>query len=208
MGPVDYTIVFRKYFLAFAAHFYENYLKFFSAVGINPESYDWTVLFNKLSRTNNVGFAGDYSGWDGHLSPEFIMATCDVINEWYGDDAENELVRRVLFDELVHTQQVAINTVYYTHIGNPSGNPYTVILNTIVGAMYLMYVWFLVAPKEYNSGASFDQEVELAIYGDDNEVVPSPEASVFFNPDVVTQELAKLDLKYTAADKNGQSRVS
>ena len=130
--PVDFTLLCRKYFLAFAVHFYNQRRDSFTAVGITPESSDWDEMWRYLRESSDRGFAGDYSGWDGNLSPMFIAGVCEIINRWYDDGETNALVRRVLFDEMIHTQQVAMNLVYYTHVGNPSGNALTVIINTIV----------------------------------------------------------------------------
>lgn len=208
LPPVDYSIVFRKYFLAFSVHFYDIRLKTFSAVGINPESLEWTRLYYRMLETGDTVFAGDYSGWDGNLSPAFLMACCEIVNDWYDDGEENAVVRRVLFDEIIHTMQVAVNVVYMTHLGNPSGNPATIIINTILNAMYLRYVWLRLAPAEYRSLALYEEHVRDCIVGDDNVVSPSEEVASFFEPNAVTAELALLHLDYTAASKDGAAHFS
>jgi len=203
--PVDYSILSREMNLAFVAMLMKNRLKCFSAVGINPQSLEWTMLMTHLQQVSEVGFAGDYSGWDGNLSPAIIMAVCDVINAWYDDGDEAAMVRRVLFDELVHTNQIAIDVVYQSHIGNPSGNPLTTVLNTIANYYYLCYAFLELAPVEMNDPIFFDQYVRVFIYGDDNIMAVHPEVVNFFFPANVSRILKEMNMTYTAADKKGDS---
>jgi hypothetical protein len=205
--PVDFTIVCRELFGAFSSAFYHNRLKYFSAVGIDPMSTEWTQLYNKLSSNSMQGFAGDFSGWDGNLSPIFMDSVCDIINAWYADSEENQLARKVLFDEIIHTPQCAMNEVYYTHGGNPSGNPLTVIINTIMHMQYLMYSYFKNAPPEYSNLNSFLENVKAFIYGDDDLITVKPEVLTFWNPAIILQDLKELNLTYTNAHKTGPAEV-
>lgn len=203
--PLDFTIVFKEFFGMFNAHFYQNALKFFSAVGVDPESQQWTDAYQRLSAVGRIGFAGDYSNWDGNLHPEFIAGVVKIVNSWYNDSPANQLARHVLFDEIIHTPQAMLNLVYMTHIGNPSGNPMTAIMNTIIGAMYLRYCWLKLAPPEFNSLQHYEERVRDLIYGDDNIVSVEEEARSFFHPSALTVELAKLGMTYTNATKTGES---
>ena len=203
--PVDFTIVFRMYTISFTTNFIANNKKFFSAVGIDPESSDWTQLMKYLESNSDLGFAGDYSGWDGNISPIMIEECANLVNAWYADSDENQLLRKVLFDEIAHTPQAFLTTAYMTHIGNPSGNPLTAIMNTIVNAMYLRYCWMKLAPAEFRSLASFEENVRDKILGDDNIISVRPQVREFYNPDTLAEELAKLNLTYTSATKDGKA---
>lgn len=165
IAPVDYTIAVRRMFMDFAIAFYGNSCNFFSAVGINPESYEWTKLYNYLAKTGTKCVAGDYSTFDGTLMPEMIDAVADIINEWYDDGAENAMQRRVYINEMIHTMQLVENCVYATHQGNPSGNPLTVIVNTIVNFLYLCCVFLEIYPE--SSLEEFYEAVSVICYGDD-----------------------------------------
>lgn len=205
--PVDFTIVARRLFMAFNTAFYANRLRFFSAVGIDPNSLEWTQMYNQLITNSRVGFAGDFAGWDGNLSPQFMQGVCTVINRWYNDSIENQRAREVIFDELIHTVQCSSNVIYSTHIGNPSGNPFTAILNTIVDAMYLRYVYLTLAPALYNSLAEYNKNVKDYEYGDDNIVSVTGPVLEFFNPTSIREELLKLNMDYTSANKNGPAKI-
>jgi len=206
IAPVDYTILFRKYFLSFAAFYYQNRLKTHSAVGIDCEGPEWTQLYDKLREVGPEGFAGDYSAFDGKLDPDLIRASCDLINHWYDDGDENALVRQVLMDEMVHTVQIANNLVYVKHRGNPSGNPLTVIINSLVGAYYLRLVWRMSCEQrgrlDLRALKNYDKYVRDSIYGDDNIVAVHPEVHDIFNAQVVHDILGTHHIEYTDADKS------
>lgn len=205
IAPTDYTMLCRKYFLSFAAFYYQNRLKTHSAVGINCEGPEWTTLWNKLREVGNKGFAGDYSCFDGKLDPDIMDAACDLINEWYNDGPEAARVRKVLVNEMVHTVQLANNLVYIKHRGNPSGNPLTVILNTLVGAYYLRLAWRESCHKmgevDLAHMRCYDKYVRDSIYGDDNIVAVHPEVQELFNAGIVHDILAAHHIEYTNADK-------
>lgn len=201
--PLDFSLNFRRLTLAFSATFYRNALRFFSAVGMDPESFDWTRFYQRHARVSTRGFAGDYSGYDGNLSPQLIMECCEIINRWYDDDEEHQIARRVMFEEIVHTPQAFGNLVYQTHLGNPSGNPLTAIMNTIIGQLYVLCCWLELAPSSMRSLTHFEDNVVTTIYGDDIDFTVSKKAQKFFNPDNISLALRKMGMTFTAASKQG-----
>jgi hypothetical protein len=205
--PLCFTLVARRLFGAFNDVFYMSKLEYFSAVGINPDSAEWSILYNRLNSKGGLGFAGDYAGWDGNLSADFMMQVCELINNWYDDGDVNKRARRVIFEELIHTTQCARDLVYSTHHGNPSGNPFTTILNTILHAYYVRYVWLEVAPIEYRSLATCEKHVADVSYGDDGAYGVTEEALRFFNPTTFGATVRTLQLEFTGTDKNTVARI-
>jgi len=205
IAPMDYTIVFRKFMLFFCAHFMSVKLSTFSAIGINAESRDWTQLMRTLKEKSPIGIAGDYSRWDGVMSAQIMEKVAErIVNRWYNmgsvDESAN-LARRVLVDEMIHTPVLAMNLMYGQHGGNPSGNPMTAIINTIVNAVYMRYVYAKIMPLDQSSMIDFHRNVKMFIYGDDNIIAIRPEIRSFFNMQTVSREFAKLGITYTTADK-------
>jgi len=205
--PLDFTIICRKYFMEFCDAFVLSCLSSYSAVGIDPYSIDWTILYNKLVNVSDVGFAGDYSKYDGHICARMLSMVCTAINEWYSfeaDHASRALVREVLFDEIIHTVQLYGNVLYMTHQGNPSGNPLTTIINTIVNHSFLMLAWLGVAPPELCSPVHYYENVSEALYGDDNLLAVTPRALKFFNMLSVSGELSTYGVPYGMAEKGAE----
>jgi hypothetical protein len=71
--PVDYVITFRKYCGDFVAAFYATHHQSFSAVGMNPESYEWTRMYEYLADVGTTAFDADYSNFDGSSVPRFCL---------------------------------------------------------------------------------------------------------------------------------------
>lgn len=197
--PTDYVIVMREYFLAFAAYFYENRFMMGSAVGINCESPEWDRMTTILLANAERGIAGDFGNYDGSLKTQFIGICLEIIQDFYNDD--DALIREVLFDEIIHTHIQVLNLRLVKHVGNPSGNPMTTVLNTVVNMCYMAYCWMIVAPPEQKDLAFYSKNVCLMAYGDDNILSIKRQALTFYNMVTVTSAMAGLGIEYTDPDK-------
>ncbi|APG77459.1 hypothetical protein [Sanxia water strider virus 9] len=211
IAPADYTVLVRKYFFAFEQMFYKNHSKFFSAVGINPESYEWTVAYNRLRQYGNKCCAGDFASYDGTLMADLMFEVGEIIDDWYKLNGEKDeqatAVRRVLIDEMIHTYQLINNCVYKTHQGNPSGNPLTVIINTMVNVFYMRLVWMEIMSEKKPQWATMDeyhQNVIEEAYGDDNRLVIKQKVIDLYNQITITECLARHKITYTDELKSGE----
>lgn len=204
IAPVDYTILCRQYFASFVQMFYQHHGEFFSAVGINPESYEWTKSYNRLKTYGRRCVAGDFSSFDGTLMAELMAACGEIIDDWYKLKGETDptatMVRKVLIDEMIHTVQLVQNCVYKTHQGNPSGNPLTVIINTMVNAMYMRLTWLEITAEKAPALCSLDtyhQNVLEEIYGDDNRLIIKEPVIEIFNQITIAETLSNHGITYT-----------
>lgn len=204
IAPLDFTLLVRQMYLDFVMAFYSAQGDiFFSAVGINPESYDWTRLYNYLAEKNHEVVAGDYECYDGKVMPEVIEMVGDVINAWYGGTEEESRIRETLFEEIIHTVQLCENTVYMTHQGNPSGNPLTTVLNTIVNVSLMALTWLEIMPQ--SSVSEFFTEVHFKGYGDDNEMAVSPKFQEKFHQNSIADALLAHNIVYTSESKSSDA---
>ena len=201
IGPVDYTLLFRKYVLPFLAHMYRARLKTCSAIGINCESTEWTQLTHRLYRNGIYrGFSADYGNFDGSIPGQIFMFIVQVINKWFCGTAEEDLVREVLFSEVLHTCQLSINTMYFTHVGGPSGYPGTAPINTLVAKFECCYVWMKNLPPTLTLH-DYHYHVNDVIYGDDVKCGVSDEASPYFNITSFNRTMQPFGRTLTMADK-------
>jgi len=204
ISNVAYTIYTRRYTQSFVAFMEENRLKTDSAIGINAEGFEWTQLMNKLLAVSNKGFAGDYGQYDSTLMPECMDAMCDIINAWYDDGEENALIRKVIFDEMIHTVSLVNNCLYGKHCGNPSGTPLTSLVNTLVNMIYTRYMYLELAERhapQYCSLHHYRKHVAAGIYGDDNIFAVAEEILSWYNMQTVSAIFAEYGLEYTTATK-------
>lgn len=195
-GPMDYCLVFRKYFLAYCSGIQEDFSRHECCVGINPYSFDWTVLANKLSSKGRRVLAGDFKNFDGTLHPDFMWAICDCVNEWYDDG--NDTLRETLFSELVNSVHLYGDDLYaWTH-SNPSGNPFTAILNSQVLSLKFRYVFSQITGLHPRW---FDAYVALCTYGDDHVLNVAEDIASAFTFDAIVSAFADLGMTLTREDK-------
>jgi hypothetical protein len=85
---------------------------------------------------------------------------------------------------------------------NPSGHPLTVIINCIVNSLYMRYAYYVNNPQKEVS--SFQHNVHLMTYGDDNGMNASPRVP-WFNHTTIQAALREIDVSYTMAEKEAES---
>jgi hypothetical protein len=161
VGPLHQTILMRIYFGDFISFLQDKCVTHPVAVGIDPHSFEWSRLRNRLSKTDKSVIAGDFSNWDGVL-PTFVMdAVCDFINQWYNDGEVNSRVRKLLFYHLTHPTNIHDDIIYMTVGGVPSGVGGTSTLNSVANMLmfyFILTVIFSLTVEEFN----------FSFYGDDN----------------------------------------
>jgi hypothetical protein len=209
-GSMDYILAFRRYFLGFFAYMMENRINNGSAVGINPYSIEWHHLATYLQTRGPHVVAGDFSNFDGSLMASVLQLILDEIIEWrfkyateFGIGLEydiDEKVMRVLFDDIINSTHIRGDNVYkWTH-SQPSGNPGTVIINTLFNETMFRYVFATVTRLPM---MHFDKYVNFVAYGDDNCANISADVIESFNQETITSAFADIGLTYTDEQKTG-----
>lgn len=203
-GPMVYTLVFRKYFLGFAAHCAKNRIENEISIGTNVYSADWTRTAEKLCSKGNKVIAGDFENFDGTLVLEILAEIVELINEFYNDGPENAQIRRVLWKEIVNSIHVCGDNIYMWTHSQPSGCPITAILNSLYNSISMRYVWLTVMPSEYCTMKAFNDHVAMVSYGDDNCVGISDEVIDHFNQLTIADGYTQIGMKYTDEAKSGE----
>nr|QZZ63321.1 hypothetical protein [Nelson Picorna-like virus 4] len=209
--PVDYSLLMRKYTLDFCVAVKDSREYMDCKVGIDPQSLEWTTLYYWLSEFSNICVAGDFTRFDGSMPAELIDDVREDIDYFYTEfgecSEEDRNVRTILFDELIHTIHLAQDEFYMTHIGNKSGNPITVILNSRINSRYMKLAWLGLCEKldkmDYYSMAKFKLNVRMANYGDDNILAIKEEVIEWYNQETISEYLADFKIIYTNEEKTG-----
>jgi len=215
-APVDFIIASRMFFLAFCAAFIANRNSFFGSIGINPESAEWTFLYNRHRVKGKYGFDIDFKNFDGSAKAIVIALATDLINNYYNDGPENALKRRVLIQEMIHTRSwlrtdrhgnVWFTPMVQKHCGVPSGTNITCIIDTLVQAIYMRVVYRIIMRKsnrrDLMSMKVFNDRVADTGFGDDGFVTADLEILKYFNRVSVIQTLADFGITCTDAKKTG-----
>lgn len=203
--PQHLVIAIRQYFLDFAAHVMRNRIDNGIAVGINPYSLEWTKLAHHLQSMGNHMIAGDFSNFDGSLLMQILVKIMEKINEWYGDDEESQLIRAALWEHICNADILVRGEVIRKTHSQPSGNPLTVIINSLFNGI-VMRIAYMLLKKEQGLPAVCDYRKHVAeiIYGDDDVKSVSVEILDWFNQLTLTDALASFGLTYTDETKTGK----
>lgn len=215
-SPLDLTYLTRKYFGSFISLFYATRNFTESSVGIDVFSKQWGHMIEKLYKKSDVGFDGDFRGFDTSMHSQFVHAFYKHVDKWYKDNdpnwtKEDSVVRFILCMELMNTLELVGNSLYRSHHGNPSGNVLTTVMNTMYAQWLIRmgYVSIMGTGKsdpahranDLGGLAGFRKNVGLEVYGDDHIVAVSRKASEF-NALTFGKWLGEHDIGYTPAVKN------
>jgi len=197
---LDYTIVFRMYFLDFCIFLMRHRGSTGSCVGINPRSEEWHTLAKDLSRFKSV-VAGDFSQFDKKQQIEFLWAILDLINRWYDDSDVNKNIREILWYEVVFSFHIFGGEIIQWISSLSSGHPATTIINTILHVMLMMYVFVITSRLGLHGIQFFREKVCARVYGDDGVYSISDDAIHFFNQHTITEVMLKIGYIYTDEGK-------
>lgn len=201
-GPMVFTLVFRKYFLGFAAHCARNRIDNEISVGTNVYSVDWTRTAMRLQSKGEKVIAGDFSNFDGTLVLDILYALLDVVNRFYADGEENAQVRHILWKEIINSVHLNGDDLYLWTHSQPSGCPITAILNSLYNSASVRYVWMLTVPPLMATMKCFHENVSMVSYGDDNCINIHDRAIDYFNQQTIAEGYATIGMKYTDEAKS------
>lgn len=206
-GEMIFTIIFRMYFLGWAAHMWRRRREVECCVGIDALGVDWHMLaLDMKSKGDNI-IAGDFSNYDGTLPAEVVWAVLDVVSAFYSNaTSEDQLVRVALWSDIANSWHVTGNTIYLWAQSNPSGCPITSLLNSVVHSILARYVWLGLARERCPSMCSLRDYRAMVVhrnYGDDDLWSVSSEVLGWFNQQSLTSEFAKIGMVYTDETKKG-----
>nr|AYN75548.1 replicative protein [Halhan virus 1] len=202
--PQHLVIAIRQYFLDFSAHVMRNRIDNGIAVGINPYSLEWTKLAHHLQSMGNYMIAGDFSNFDGSLLMQILVKIVEKINEWYDDGEEAQLIRSALWEHICNADILVKGEVIRKTHSQPSGNPLTVIINSLFNGIVMRIAYMLLKVKKgLPAVCDYRKHVSEIIYGDDDIKSVSVEIIDWFNQLTLTDALASFGLTYTDETKTG-----
>lgn len=203
--PAHFVLAFRQYFLGFSAWCMHNKIDNEIAVGTNQYSLDWNKIALKLKTKGTPVIAGDFSNFDGSLNAQILWAILDIINDWYDDGDEARKIRMGLWAHVVHSTHIFDDNVYMWTHSQPSGNPFTVIINSIYNSTVMRLAWQIIMKPHGLSGMNhFNTYVSMISYGDDNVLNISKKVIDYFNQETIAEALASIAHTYTDETKSGE----
>lgn len=203
-APGDWSIVVRKYCLAFTRVMQRNGTIFEAAPGTIAQSAEWEMLYHYLVQFGcDRMVAGDYKAFDKSMPAVIIQAAFDIIynvSKAAGFTEADLLVLRGIQEDTSFPLIDMNGDVISFYGSNPSGHPLTVIINSLANSLYIRYA-YLLSGHDVNN---FKKDVALLTYGDDNAMGISKKCHNFDHT-VIQKILESLDITYTMADKESAS---
>nr|DAZ87922.1 TPA_asm: hypothetical protein [Phagomor virus 3] len=205
-GPVDMTILVRKYYGSFMAHLMENCVNGECSVGLNVHGDEWSMMYNNLKSVGDHWIAGDYAAYDKRLPYQILMCVADVVNAWYDDSDENKRVREGLMIAMASSLHLADHVVYETHHGMPSGVPITAVGNSVANSIMFRVAFLDIATEKFGKEkavqlfSDFNALVRMVAYGDDH-ILRVSKAVSWFNMISISKFYAKYGMEYTTTSK-------
>jgi hypothetical protein len=139
-----------------------------------------------------------YKLWLPQFNPEITKEEVD----------EHLKIIDVMTIECIHAVELCGNTMYMSIQGNKSGNPWTALINTLVGIMYAHCTWRELCRDTDNLDllplSCFDDHVKMFAYGDDNIFAVSDEALTFFHAKNYAECMKRHGVDYTNESKKGE----
>lgn len=207
ISSAAWTLIMRKWFLSFVRLFQRYRYVFEGMPGLRTQSGSWGKLRAFLTEFGvDRLFAGDFGKFDKAIEAVTMLEAFRVILRVCWEAGWNEASLDILW-------AIAEDTSFCTAIvsgdlvslegTNPSGQALTVLINCIVNSLYMRYVYILRNPS--HEALTFQEFVRLATYGDDNAGNVSSKIQ-WFHHTAIQEELAKIGIEYTMADKSSESR--
>ncbi|UPG20586.1 polyprotein [Lycorma delicatula iflavirus 1] len=203
ISPVQFTIEYRKYFQVFMGSYRRHRIVNESAIGINPDSMQWTQLHNYLCEVGDKFVVGDYSNFGPGLNLNVAYKAAQIMVEWnklWNFSEEDLKTCDILQCELLFRYHLCNNIIYYPPAGSPSGGPSTDIINTLVNCIYIRCAWLGLTN---NTLLEFDRKVRLVCYGDDLIMCIADDVIDDFNGITISRYFKQFGIKFTDVDKTG-----
>jgi len=180
-------------------------------VGVAAQSDEWGQVHDDL--TNGGQFSnfvcGDFSGYDTQLPKALLEKSAAVIIQLYKENGAStsdlEYLRGML-TSVVGPVMIWEGQLFQFSSGQPSGQPLTVEMNSIVNSILLRMAFFTIMDRDYPDikNPSFRRFCRAKVYGDDNAIGVSDEIPLF-NHTTIQAVFASWGIKYTMADKGADS---
>lgn len=216
-GPQHFVVAFRKYFLPFAAWLMHNRIDNEIAVGTNPFSNDWERLAKRLRSKGPKVIAGDFGNFDGSLLDQIMWSMFwEIFYPWFTTfiDPNTPEGRRELniciglWTHIVYSVHIFDDNVYMWTHSQPSGNPFTAILNCLYNMIIMRISWIKIMREcapQYSSMADFNRYVAMIAYGDDNVLNIADAVINLFNQETITAMMKTIGHEYTDETKSGHA---
>jgi hypothetical protein len=180
-------------------------------VGIAAQSDGWTKFHDYLTKGGEYKdfVCGDFSGYDTQLPKALLEKSAAIIMQLYKENGASESdleYLRGILTSVVSPVMVWEGQLLQFCSGQPSGQPLTVEMNSIVNSLLIRMAFYVIMDRDYPhlKDPSFRKYVSMGAYGDDNAMGISEDIPLF-NHTTIQAVFASWGIQYTMADKEADS---
>ncbi|AWO77093.1 polyprotein [Macluravirus alipiniatessallati] len=191
------TLIASKFFVDdFNKQFYETHLKANHTVGINKFSRGWERLYNFLDRPGWKHGSGDGSRFDSSIDAFWFDYLLTIRLSFFTNDERAIAIQALknMYREFLYTPIHTVSgNILVKQVGNNSGQPSTVVDNTLILMMSFFYAYIC---KTGDDNCEFiNERFRFVCNGDDNKFSVSPQFASEFGTDF-SGEIKQLGLNY------------
>jgi len=200
VGPMSLSILMRQYFGWFIMHCQSTFVDGEMAIGINPNSIDWSRLLKRMLKVSDKFLNGDFAEFDASVSQPIMMYIVEVINGFYGLPYEHvdNVVRRVLFATFLNSLHIVEDLVLIRLQGNMSGIALTTVVNCLFNMFLIRYAYYVLVSSDLSD---YNKMISSTFFGDDNLVAISDAILDKLNMYTFHNVMDSMGLTFTTADK-------
>lgn len=202
-GPMNYNIVFRKYFLSAMAHIRHNRILNGVAIGMNVWSSEWNFLARHLLANSQNLIDGDFTNYDGTLMDQLMWSVFRILDSLYDDGNSN--LRRNLWHAACYATRYNQGEIYQCTHSLPSGFPATAEANSLYELLLFRCAYIKLAREaglpDHANMQSFNKNVRIVTYGDDNLLSIADDVLDWYNMHSLVACMAQFGMTYTTAQK-------
>ena len=180
-------------------------------VGLAAQSTEWRELYDYLTRDGKFTkfVCGDFSGYDTQLPKALLEKSAAIILQLYRENGASESdleYLRGFLSSVVSPAMIWEGNLLQFCSGQPSGQPLTVEMNSIVNSILVRMAFLTIMERDYPNikDPNFREYVSLAVYGDDN-IMGVDDRIPLFNHTSIQAVFASWGIKYTMAEKEADS---
>jgi len=216
--PVELTYVMRKNLLPIVRVIQRHRSVFECQVGITAQSLDWHEFMEYITKNGKFEhfIDGDYADYDKRMFAIFILEAMNILARFM--DLKYRSTKDLKYERAArHIRCFSYDCAFPVTVlkeelielfgGLPSGIPITAIVNSIVGSLYIRYVYAIL---NFNKNGnceckSFRRYVRLGTYGDDNIMGVDKQIVDWFNHTTIRDTLFdELGITYTMGTKDAE----
>jgi len=179
-----------------------------SCVGINVDSDDFDLRMRDLKARNfRVGSMADYSYFDSMSNKQVAQGVIDVTDAYYEGVMFDEFkaLRHFILRNCMSCNMILGDYVLRKEVGGTTGNPFTVHWNNFMAEFFARCAFEGLSRRLGATVAdhgSFDTEVHLCVYGDDNTDGISDTVAPWYNFVSKRDYFAEFGIIYTPSSKD------